>query len=172
MIPNPENPFEELQNDVAAKIMATAPFSMIKFPDGSDWKCLTEDEGDIQFEFDTMIGNVGISVVVYAPEGEVDQPDIPGPLLTNLNFEIGVFESPTFNRSEQGTGLRLSKAANIIFNTIHGFQPASMRSPVYAKNLRRGVPQRLYATKDDTNGILTISRKLLFACPQVAAEIE
>jgi hypothetical protein len=171
MIQNPDNFFEELQNDVAAQIMATAPFNSITFPDGSDWKALTEDEGDIQFEFDTMIGVVGLSIVVYAAEGDVDQPDIPGPLLTNLNFEVGIFESPVFNRSEQGTGLRLARAANIVFGTLHGFQPPSARSPLYAKGIRRGTPQRLFATKDDTNGVLTISRRCLFSCPLVSAAI-
>ena len=35
MIENPENVFEQLQNDVAAKLMDTSPFNSIKAPDFS-----------------------------------------------------------------------------------------------------------------------------------------
>lgn len=170
MIPNPQNPFELLQNDVATKLMATSPFDTIKFPDGSEFKVLTEDEGDIQFEFDAMIAGLGLAIVVQAPTGEVEQPDIPGPLITKLGFDVWVSEAPVFNRESFGTQLRLSKAMTIILGALHGFQPDSLGSPVYATGFKKH-RERTYTGEADKVGTLIISRICNFACPQVAAEI-
>jgi hypothetical protein len=170
VIPNPENPFEELQNDVASKLMATPPFNTIKFPDGSDYKVLTEDEGDIQFDYDAMIAQVGLAIIVQAPTGKVSQPDIPGPLITDVSFDVWVSEAPTFNRSEFGTQVRLSKAMTIVFGTLHGFQPASIGSPVYMVGFDKN-RERTYTGEGDNKGTLITSRICHFKAPQVIAEI-
>src|SRR6266478_10026278 len=127
MIPNPQNVFEELQNDVAEQLAGTAPFNSISFPDGSVFKILTEDEGDIQFEFDTMIAQLGLSIVVHSPTGKIEQPDLPGPLITKLGFDVWISEAPVFNRSELGTQVRLVKAMTMVLGTLHGFQPDSIK---------------------------------------------
>src|SRR5215475_15812199 len=106
MILDPENPFENLQNEVAAKLEATPPFDAIDFPDGTPFKVLTEDEGDIQFQFDTMISLIGLSIIVKSPIGKIDQPDIPGPLISQALFDIWTSEAPLLNRSANGTGVR------------------------------------------------------------------
>src|SRR5258708_23530623 len=112
MIPDPQNVFEELQNDVAAQLMATAPFSTIAFPDGRAFKVLTEDEGDIQFEYDTMIAQLGLALVVHGPSGKVTLTDLRGPLI-DLGFDVWISEAPVFNRSPLGTGIRLMRAMKI-----------------------------------------------------------
>ncbi len=170
MIPNPENVFEELQNDVAEKLMQTSPFSTIKAPDGSTFAVLTEDEGDIQFEYDQMIAQLGLSIVVHSPAGRIDQPDIPGPLITKLGFDVWVSEAPTFNRSDLGTQVRLWKATTIVLGTLHGFQPQSINSPVYADEVRLE-RERTYIGGEGQPGTLIVSRICHFIAPQVAAEI-
>ncbi len=170
MIPDPQNVFELLQNDVASQIMATSPFSTLANPDGTTpFKVLTEDEGDIQFEYDQMIQQLGLSIVVHSPAGRIDQPDMPGPIITKLGFDVWVSEAPTFNRSDNGTKLRLWKATTIVLGTLHGFQPQSIRSPVYADEVRLE-RERAYIEKDQP-GTLIVSRICHFIAPQVAAEV-
>jgi len=170
MIENPENPFELLQNDIATKLMATAPFDGIKFPDGTAFRVLTEDEGDVQFEYDAMISNLGLSIAVKSPEGDIDQPDIPGPLITKMNFEVWVSENPVFNRDELGTKVRLWKATSVVLGALHGFQPPSLASPVYAAKVRN-YRERTFASEQDQVGVLILSRRCYFIAPQVAALI-
>jgi len=170
MIPNPENVFEQLQNDVAAKLNNTSPFSTIKAPDGSPFNVLTEDEGDIQFEFDANIAQLGLAIVVHCPTGAIEQPDIPGPLITKLGFDVWISEAPVFNRSDLGTQVRLMKAATVVMGTLHGFQPDSVKSPVYADAFRTE-RERTYMNDQDKVGTLVVSRICHFIAPQVAAEI-
>ena len=175
MIPNPENVFELLQNDIATQLMATAPFSTIKMPDGSPFNVLTEDEGDIQFEFDAMIAQLGLAIVVHAPTGAIEQPDLPGPLITKLGFDVWISEAPVFNRNTDGgnpyaTGVRLMKATTVVLGTLHGFQPQSIGSPIYADNFKTE-RERVYLRDEDKKGILITSRICHFIAPQVAAEI-
>ena len=170
MIPDPQNVFELLQNDVAAKLMETTPFSTIANPDGSTpFKVLTEDEGDIQFEYDQMIQQLGLSIVVHSPAGRIEQPDLPGPLITRLGFDVWVSEAPTFNRSELGTQVRLWKATTIVLGTLHGFEASSINSPIYADEVRLE-RERAYIAGDQP-GTLIVSRICHFIAPQVAAEI-
>ena len=170
MIPDPQNVFESLQNDVAAKLMQTAPFNAISMPDGSPFNVLTEDEGDIQFEFDANIAQLGLAIVVHAPTGSIDQPDLPGPLITKLGFDVWVSEAPVFNRSTGGTNVRLMKATTIVLGTLHGFQPDSIHSPIYADGFKTQ-RERTYVNDEDKVGTLVISRVCHFIAPQVAAEI-
>ena len=171
MIENPENVFEQLQNDVAAKLMDTSPFNSIKAPDFSAaFTVLTEDEGDIQMEYDAMINQLGLCIVVHAPSGVVDQPDIPGPLITKLGFDVWVSEAPLFNRGALGTKVRLFKAMGVVMGTLHGFQPESSQSPIYVENFRRE-RERTYISDDDKKGTLVNSLICHFIVPQVGALI-
>jgi hypothetical protein len=170
MIPNPENVFEQLQNDVATKLMQTSPFSTIRAPDGSAFAVLTEDEGDIQFEYDAMISQLGLCIVVHAPSGEISQPDMPGPVITKLGFDVWVSEAPLFNRSELGTNVRLFKAMGVVMGTLHLFQPESTQSPIYIENFKRE-RERTYINNDDKKGTLINSLICHFIVPQVGALI-
>ena len=170
MIQNPQNVFEQLQNDVAAKLLETSPFSTISAPDGSPFNVLTEDEGDIQFEFDAQIAQLGLAIVVHAPTGRIEQPDLPGPIITRLGFDVWVSEAPVFNRSADGTQVRLMKATTIVLGTLHGFQPYSINSPVYCDEFRTE-RERTYMNDADKVGTLVVSRICHFIAPQVAAEI-
>ena len=177
MIIDPQNVFEELQNDVATKLLQTSPFNSITMPDGSPFNVLTEDEGDIQFEFDTQIAQCGLAIVVHAPTGAIEQPDIPGPLITKLGFDVWICEAPIFNRitnpnggATSGTNVRLMKATTIVLGTLHGFQPDSIKSPVYADNFKTE-RERSYIANEDRKTILIVSRIVHFIAPQVAAEI-
>jgi hypothetical protein len=170
MIPNPENVFESLQNDVATQLMSTSPFSTIAWPDGSAFQVLTEDEGDIQYEYDQQIAQLGLSIVVHAPAGEVSQPDMPGPVITKLGFDVWVSEAPVFNRSEAGTKVRLFKAMAVVIGTLHGFQPEATQSPIYIENFRRE-RERTYVNDADKVGTLVNSLICHFIVPQVGALI-
>lgn len=170
MILNPENVFELLQNDVALKLMQTAPFSTIKNPDGASFNVLTEDEGDIQFEFDANINQLGLCLVVHSPTGKVEQPDLPGPLITKLGFDVWISEAPVLNRQSGGTNVRLVKAMTVVLGALHGFQPSSINSPVYADGFDTQ-RERTYMNDEDKIGTLVVSRICHFIAPQVAAEI-
>lgn len=173
MIDNPQNVFEELQNDVAAKLLQTSPFNSIKAPDGAPFRVFTEDEGDTQADFDLQIGQLGLAITVRAPSGRIEQPDLPGPIITKLGFDVWISEAPVFNRTPgatTGTNVRLMKATTIVLGTLHGFQPDSIHSPVYCDELRTE-RERVLNGKQDSEGTLIVSRICHFIAPQVAAEI-
>jgi hypothetical protein len=170
MIPDPQNVFESLQNDVATQLMATSPFNTITLPDGTPFVVLTEDEGDVQFEYDTMIAQLGLAIVVHAPTGTIDQPDMPGPVITKLGFDVWVSEAPLFNRGPDGTKVRLFKAMGIVMGTLHGFKPDATQSPIYVENFRRE-RDRTYMNDADKVGTLVNSLICHFTVPQVGALI-
>ena len=170
MIPNPENVFEQLQNDVAAKIMDTSPFNAITMPDGSEFNVLTEDEGDMQADFDLQIAQLGLAITVRAPTGRIENPDLPGPIITRLGFDVWISEAPVFNRASGGTNVRLMKATTIVLGVLHGFQPDSINSPVYCDEFRTERERVLDGTQD-SKGTLIVSRICHFIAPQVAAVI-
>ncbi len=170
MIPDPQNVFELLQNDVAQKLIETSPFNSLSNPDGTTpFKVLTEDEGDIQFEFDSMIQQLGLCIVVHGPSGKVTLTDLKGPLL-DLGFDVWVSEAPTFNRSPIGTGVRLMEAMKIVMGTLQGFQPQAVNSGIYVESFRRE-RERSYIGDDDKRGHLIVSCIIHFIAPLVAAEI-
>ena len=168
MIPNPENVFESLQNDVAQKLMETSPFSTIKGVTGEAFTVLTEDEGDIQFEYDAMIQQCGLCIVVHAPTGEAIYPDLTGPLV-NGKLDIWVSEAVVFNR-EVGTRVRAMKAAKIIMETLHGFVPptANVNVPMEYNgfDIQR---ERTYVNDDDKVGTLVVTRICHFKIPLMQA---
>jgi len=177
MIIDPQNVFESLQNDIAAKLLETSPFNSISLPDGSPFNVLTEDEGDIQFEFDAQIAQCGLAIVVHAPTGKIEQPDLPGPLITKLGFDVWISEAPIFNRTTNpdggatsGTNVRLMKATTIVLGTLHGFQPQSIGSPIYADGFDTE-RERTYLADNDKKTTLIVSRIVHFIAPQVAAEV-
>jgi len=169
MIPDPQNVFEQLQNDVAAQLMATAPFNTLQGVDGTPFKVLTEDEGDIQFEFDANIAQLGLAIVVHGPSGVVKLTDLRGPLI-DLGFDVWISEAPVFNRSPLGTQIRLMRAMKIVLGTLQGFQPASINSGIYVESFRTE-RERTYMNDSDKVGTLVISRIIHFAAPLVTAEI-
>ncbi len=171
MIPDPQNVFESLQNDVAAKLMETSPFSTIKAPDGTPFQVLTEDACNVQFEYDTMISQIGLCLIVKAPSGSIDQPDIPGPLITKMGFDVWISENPLFNQGPLGTGVRRWKAMGIVLGTLHLFQPqsAGLNSSVYAVSFTTERDIIYSGNEKDRPGTLINSIICKFAVPQTAA---
>lgn len=133
MIPNPTTIFEKLQNDLATVLMARPLFAGKKLPDGSAFTVLTEDEGDPETLFTTMIAHAGLSIVVQAPTGKITVDGQPLPVIFNpLVIAVSVSEAVVFNRSDAGTGIRLFAATNEVLRTLHGFAPPSVQLPLYA----------------------------------------
>ncbi len=170
MIPDPQNVFEELQNDVATKLMQTAPFSTLRGPTGGDFQVFTEDEGDIQFEFDLMIGQLGLAIVVHSPSGKIMNPDLGGPLF-DLSFDVWVSEAPTFNRSVMGTQVRGMRAALIVMGTLHGFVPTTAQILVPIQQNGFDIERERSYIEKDQPGTLIVSRKCHFQVPLVGGEI-
>src|SRR5678815_3268934 len=98
------------------------------------------------------------AIVVHAPTGRIDQPDLPGPIITKLGFDVWVSEAPVFNRDPGATcatNVRLMKATTIVLGTLHGFQPNSINSPVYCDEFRTE-RERTYESDQDKKGTLII----------------
>ncbi len=166
MIPDPQNNMELLQNQVAQKIMDTAPFNGLTMADGSAFRVFTEDEGDIQSEFDIMIGQLGLCIVVHSPSGEVLQPDMPGPIYTNVGFDVWVSLAPTFNT----TGIRLWTATGIVCGTLHLWGPSAVNNQPIRNTGVKSERERS-DIGDDQYGTLISSRICHFIAPQVVIEI-
>jgi hypothetical protein len=79
MIADADNVFETLQNEIAAEIASKALFQDIELPDGTPWRVLTEDEGDVEYMFEHMISACGLSVIVQSPTAHTASGTKPVP---------------------------------------------------------------------------------------------
>ena len=95
---------------------------------------------------------------------------MPGPIITKLGFDVWVSEAPTFNRSPVGTQLRLWKATTIVLGTLHGFQPSSIHSPIYADEVQTRLErERTYIEKDQPGTLIDLAEFVFLSLRQVAA---
>jgi hypothetical protein len=161
VIANPQNDFELIENAIAAQLEAQAEFSGLKAPDGTDWHVLTEDEGEIQFLFRTMIDVCGLAIIVRAPTGECSERmgNIPGPVFDPLRCVVQVSEAVTFNRSGSGTNIHAETAASLVRRSLHLFHPAGI--PGLNTVLRCVKAENRPELNVDT-GALTATRLLTF----------
>jgi hypothetical protein len=166
VITNPNNALEKLQNDCAAQILAAPAFAGIKLANGAPFNVFTEDEGDIASDFEIMLAMCGLGIVVYSPTWKVLQPDMPGPLLSEVNLDVRIYEAVIFNRSSAGTGIRALDAAKIVMAQLHLFQPASVGSPIFSKGGDRE-RERVFLDERDTAGRLSLVRVCHFSTSQV-----
>ena len=132
MIADADNVFELLQNDIAAAIAAQDLFQDILLPDGTPWRVLTEDEGDIEFMFTQMISACGLSVIVQSPTAHTASGTKPVPEVQfdPLSVAVSISEAIIFNRGADGTGVRLMRATKEIISALHTFKPASLNKPL------------------------------------------
>jgi hypothetical protein len=125
MIENPAKLFEEVQNEVAARIKARPLFAGLKFPDGSDFDVLTEDEGDPEMLFTQQVANTGLCILVQAPAGKFTTSSEV--LYANpLVLAVSISEAVLFNRDPNITGntkIRLMKAALEVLKAVHRYAP-------------------------------------------------
>jgi hypothetical protein len=135
MIDNPQNVFEQVQNEVAAKLAALAIFTGIKMPDGADFEILTEDEGDPEMMFTAQIARAGLSVIVQSPSGKFDNQDEVTIRANPFVVAVSISEAILFNRSGGGTGLRLMRVTWAVLQALNGFAPASLGERLFATRL-------------------------------------
>lgn len=123
MIANPTNDFESLENAIALQLQAQVEFQNLKNPDGSLWQVLTEDEGDIEFNFHKQISEAGLSIIVQTPTGKSTDKTIfsPGPRFI-VTVPVQISEAVVFNRSEGGTKVRVQTAASVVRRSLHLFE--------------------------------------------------
>jgi hypothetical protein len=131
MIENPDNIFEQVQNDIATELMSKALFQSLRLPDGTDWRVLTEDEGDIEFLFEKMISDCGLSVIVQSPTAHTASGTKPVPEVQfdPLSIAVSISEAVIFNRAG-GTGVRVMRATKEVISALHTFRPSSLNKPL------------------------------------------
>lgn len=164
MIADPQNIFEQLQNEVAARIMTLALFQGKKLPDGSNFAVLTEDEGDPEMLFTAQLAAAGLSVVVQSPSGKFS---IEGSILVAqpLVIAVSISEAMLFNRATGGTQVRLMRATFAILKVLQGYAPPALEAPIYATRLlkdRDSMPKDIDASES-----LVAVRVLVFEATQV-----
>ena len=135
MIADPQNVFEQVQNEVAAKLAALSLFTGIKMPDGEPFEILTEDEGDPEYLFTAQIARAGLSVIVQSPTGKFDNQDEVTIRANPLVIAVSISESILFNRSAAGTQLRLMRVMFAVLKALNGFAPASLGEKLFATRL-------------------------------------
>ena len=139
MISSPDNVFEKVQNDLAAALLAVDPFDRIKSADGSNFDVLTEDEGDPELLFTTMIDKCGLCVIVQAPTGKIVQNEQLGTAqFSPFVIAVSISEAVLFNRTPQGTQVRLMVATKVVLKTLHAFVVPSLKQAIYATRLMKG----------------------------------
>jgi hypothetical protein len=136
MISNPDNVFEQAQNDIAAELIKYDPFKSIKFPDGSNFDILTEDEGDPEMLFTEFIAKAGLCVIVQSPTGKIATNEQMGTAQFNpLVIPVSVSEAIIFNRSPQGTQVRLMVAVKAVLKTLHAYAVPCLKQKIYATRM-------------------------------------
>jgi hypothetical protein len=167
MIENPAKLFEEVQNEVAARIKARPLFAGLKFPDGSDFDVLTEDEGDPEMLFTQQVANTGLCILVQAPAGKFTTSSEV--LYANpLVLAVSISEAVLFNRDPNITGntkIRLMKAALEVLKAVHRYAPPSLQ--------RKLLATRLLKDRDTKPGSedLVASRILIFEATEVSVDL-
>lgn len=137
MIANPVSPLEHLQNELAAKLMTRPLFTGLTMPDGSDFKVLTEDEGDPEFLYEEMLSRCGLSIVVQCPTGKIVNAE-ENPAVLNFNpmvIGVTISEAVLFNREEAGTKVRLMTATWEVFTPLHGFESTVLQEKIFATRI-------------------------------------
>lgn len=165
MITDPQNVFEQVQNEIATKLATLALFTGIKMPDGRDFEILTEDEGDPEFLFTGMIDRCGLSIIVQSPTGKIIRREGLFFWFDPFMIAVSISEAVVFNRTDQGTQVRLMRATWAVLAALHGFAPPSLGEQLF--------PTRLLKDKDTKPGTedLVASRILVFEATEVALNL-
>ena len=66
-------------------------------------------------------GKAGISIEVLTPDGEVNEPNLPGPQLEAVSH-LRVCENPLVNFGERGTQIEAEQASQNVLSTLHLWQ--------------------------------------------------
>jgi hypothetical protein len=136
MIDNPQNVFEQVQNDLATEIMTDPLWQGLKLPDQSDFAVLTEDEGDPEMLFTAMLARAGLCIIVQAPSGKIVGEDQSGGVQFNpFVVAVSISEAILFNRSDNGTKVRLLVATKAVLRRLHRFAVPSLKERIYATRL-------------------------------------
>ncbi len=90
---------------------------------------LVEDKGDLEFEIDKAINEIGISVVIITPKAEVR---IGNALLTIV---AGITENVVVNRAETGTQKAAVDVAEKIWDLLNNTSLTSTKSRLIVDGL-------------------------------------
>jgi hypothetical protein len=166
MITNPQNIFEQVQNDIASALLAVAPFKDLKLPDGSDFDVLTEDEGDPEMLFTEFIAKSGLCVIAQSPTGKIATNEQMGTTQFNpLVIPVSISEAIIFNRSDQGTKVRLMVAVKAVLKTLHAYSVPCLKQKIYATRMLKDRD-----TQPET-GNLVASRIITFEANEVFVDL-
>lgn len=112
----------ELQEDIAARVQADEVFRNLAV--------ITERSGDPVADIEKSIGPLagragsrGLCMVVLQIAGNVELPNVPGPVL-NLVVTVRVMENPVLNN----TGIEALTAARRITRLLHHYSPGGLAS--------------------------------------------
>lgn len=73
----------------------------------------------------------GACVIVERIIRDVEAPNVPGPEWS-LRIPVAIFEMPTVNRTEDGTGLTIEQLVTIVADLLHLFDVQVLGTQVYA----------------------------------------
>ena len=173
MITNPSKVIEQIQNEIAAKLGAAQPFDTLKFPDGSDFQILTEDEGEPEMLYTAQIALCGLSVIVDSPTGKFKRDPGNNSVLKFAPFVIGIGigEYVLYNRDPNGIGtkLRASTVAEIVLCTLNGFVPPTLGQPIFATMLRKGTDTMPRMDKSESD--LVVVRQVTFEATEARVDL-
>lgn len=165
MITDPQNVFEQVQNEIAAKLGALPIFTGIKMPDGSDFAILTEDEGEPEFLFTDMIARAGLAIIVQSPTGKMTNHEPHVLSFDPFVVAVSISEAIVFNRADGGTKVRLMRATWAVLVALYGFTPASLGQQLF--------PTRLLKDKDTKpdSAELVASRIITFEATEASLNL-
>src|ERR1700733_6488554 len=104
-----------LQLDVASRLQSNAYFN--------DIVVLTEAKKDITYEINRAVDSIGVCVVVLSPIADVQHPNEPGPVLSEIHISISVLENVIVNQGTTGTGKAAIDICENILSLIHQYNP-------------------------------------------------
>lgn len=162
--------FERLQRDIGAALEADAALTYVPVhlvrPRDEGESMLVQDAVDQALAgLTAKNGKAGMAVLVFAPEGEVREPNTPGPA-EELVIVVRVIENKLVNMASGGTEIPAEELGQSIKGLLH---QRSFGSNVLYSDRRASVP---VAVDDDTLNVWEYRfRQQVYAQPVTKAAI-
>ena len=112
-----------LQEEAVAALRETAALSAVDV--------VQEDRKDIVTAIQIAVKKLGLCLVVSTAAATTTRPNLPGPSLDRIQFQVDACEHVLINRAASGSGISALKAACLVAAALHHLRPSAGGGCVY-----------------------------------------
>jgi len=117
------NTITTLQAEAVAALRQTAFLSSVDV--------IQEDRKDIVTAIQTAVKKIGLCLVVSTAAATTTRPNLPGPHLDSIQFQVDACEHVLINRAASGSGISALEAACQAAAALHHLRPSAGGGCVY-----------------------------------------